>query len=77
MSSDWRTRLINVFALVLALGLSGCSFVATPPDELLARNDHRALATWYDNEAARLQQKAKEMDQMVEATSEIQNEASR
>jgi len=66
MESIWRTRLINMFVLLVALGLSACSFVATPPDELLARNDQVALAAWYENEAARLHQKAKEMDQMVE-----------
>ena len=67
MQSVWRTRFINMLILLVALELSACSFVATPPGELFARNDHRALATWYENEAARLHQKAKEMDQMVEA----------
>jgi hypothetical protein len=67
MESIWRTRLINMFVLLAALGLSACSFVATPPAELLARNDHVALAAWYENESARLRQKAQEMDQMVEA----------
>ena len=33
---------------------------------MLDRNDHVALAAWYDNDAARLRQKAKEMEQMVE-----------
>ena len=66
MESIWRTRLINMFVLLVALGLSACSFVATPPAELLARNDHVALAAWYENEAARLRQKAQEMEQMVE-----------
>lgn len=54
------------FVLLFAFGLSACSFVVTPPDELLAKKDHVALAAWYENEAARLDQKAKEMDQMVE-----------
>lgn len=66
MHSIWRTRLINILILLVALGLSACSFVATPPDELLVRNDHAALAAWYENEAARLHEKAKEMDLMVE-----------
>lgn len=67
MKSIWRMRLINMFVLLVAMGLSACSFLATPPAELLARNDHVALAAWYENEAARLRQKAQEMDQMVEA----------
>lgn len=66
MQSIWRTRLINIVVLVLALGLSACSFIATPPADLLAKNDHVGLAAWYENEAARLSEKAKEMDQMVE-----------
>lgn len=66
MESVWRTRLITMLVFLVALGLSACSFVATPPAELLARNDHVALVAWYENEAARLRQKAKEMDQMVE-----------
>jgi hypothetical protein len=61
-------RLTHAYAcaLILAFGLSACSFVATPPAELLAKNDHVALAAWYDKEAARLSEKAKEMDRMVE-----------
>ena len=66
MERIWRTRLINIFILLVALGLSACSFVATPPADLLAKNDHVALAAWYDDEAARLSEKAKEMDRMVE-----------
>lgn len=77
MESIWRTRLINMFVLLVALGLSACSFVATPPAELLARNDHVALAAWYENEAGRLRQKAQEMDQMVEEYRKNPEHASR
>ena len=66
MQSIRRKGFIKVLALLVALGLSACSFLGSPPGELLARNDHVALAAWYENEAARLRQKAKEMDQMVE-----------
>ena len=66
MESIWRTRLINMCVVLVALGLLACAFVATPPADLLAKDDHVALAAWYENEAARLLQKAKEMDQMVE-----------
>lgn len=58
-------RLIDMFLLV-AMGLSACSFLATPPAELLARNDHVTLAAWYENEAPGLCRNAQEMDQMVE-----------
>ncbi len=67
MKTIWRMRLLNMCVLLVAMGLSACSFLATPPAELLARNDHVALAAWYENEAARVRQKAQEMDQMVEA----------
>ncbi len=67
MESIWRMRLLNMCVLLVAMGLSACSFLATPPAELLARNDHVTLAAWYENEAAGLRQKAQEMDQMVEA----------
>ncbi len=66
MTTHFSKRIFKGSALLVALGLSACSFVATPPDDLVARNDHRALAAWYQNEAARLYEKAKEMDQMVE-----------
>ena len=66
MQSVSRTKLINMLLFLVTLGLSACSFTATPAADLLDRNDHVALAAWYDNDAARLRQKAKEMDQMVE-----------
>ena len=77
MQSIRRKGFIKVLALLVALGLSACSFLASPPDELLARNDHVALAAWYENEAARLRQKAKEMDQMVEEYRKHPEHASR
>ena len=67
MHSIRRRTLINAIALLIVCGLSACSFVATPPAQLLAKNDHVDLAAWYEQEAARLLQKATEMDQMVEA----------
>ena len=66
MTKHLSKRLTQGLALLLASGLSACSFIATLPADLLAKNDHVALAAWYDNEAARLRQKATEMDQMVE-----------
>ncbi|MDI3461330.1 MAG: hypothetical protein OJF50_000151 [Nitrospira sp.] len=66
MTNHPSKRLTNACALLVAFGLSACSFVAAPPADLLAKNDHVALAAWYENEAARLSEKAKEMDQMVE-----------
>lgn len=67
MHSIRRRILITAVALLVASGLSACSFGATPPAQLLAKQDHVALAAWYEQEAARLREKATEMDQMVEA----------
>lgn len=36
------------------------------PRELIERNDHSGLATWYQQEALRLRNKAEEMRQMAE-----------
>ncbi|MGQ0811552.1 MAG: hypothetical protein ACT4OO_10060 [Nitrospiraceae bacterium] len=40
--------------------------IASPPEELIAKNDHAALAAWYDKEAAHLRQHAKDMAAMAE-----------
>lgn len=76
MQRIWRTRLITIVALLVMCGLPACSFIETPPGELLAKNDHVALAAWYQKEAARLRQKAGEMNQMVETYQRVQNEPS-
>lgn len=47
-------------------GLVACAMIASPPEGLIAQNDHAALATWYDKEAAHLRQHAKEMMVMAE-----------
>lgn len=41
-----------------------------PPRELIERNDHSGLATWYQQEALRLRGKAEEMRQMAELYAE-------
>jgi hypothetical protein len=38
--------------------------VSSSPVGQIAQTDHAALATWYDNEAAQLRQKAKGMEEM-------------
>ena len=38
--------------------------VGHPQVGQIATNDHAALAAWYDNEAAQLRQKAKDMEMM-------------
>ena len=55
----------GVLGVVLG-GLIACAMIASPPEGLIAQNDHAALATWYDKEAAHLRQHAKEMMMMAE-----------
>jgi hypothetical protein len=54
----------GVLCGLLLGGVVGCSMVSSPPVSQIAQNDHAALATWYDNEAAQLRQKAKSMEEM-------------
>jgi hypothetical protein len=54
-----------LWGLVLG-GLVACAMIASPPEGLIAQNDHVALATWYDKEAAHLRQHAKDMMVMAE-----------
>ncbi|MEP7151982.1 MAG: hypothetical protein ABI856_09750 [Nitrospira sp.] len=67
MPSIRRKILITTVALLGTSGAGACSFVATPPSELIAKRDHGALATWYEQEAGRLRVKTTKMDQMMEA----------
>ena len=54
----------SVLCGLLLGGVVGCSMVSSPPVSQIAQNDHAALATWYDNEAAQLRQKAESMEEM-------------
>lgn len=54
-----------LWGLVLG-GLVACAMIASPPEGLIAQNDHVALAVWYDKEAVHLRQHAKEMMVMAE-----------
>ena len=63
-----RKRTIQLGALwgLVLGGLVACAMIASPPEGLIAKNDHAALAGWYDKEAAHLRQHAKEMMVMAE-----------
>ena len=47
------------FVLLFAVAVMACS--TGPPRELIERNDHSGLASWYEQEALRLRGKAEEM----------------
>ncbi len=56
----------GIVAALAMLGIMACAVIASPPQELLAKNDHAALAVWYAKEAAGLRWKSEEMRQMAE-----------
>ena len=58
------SRQLSWFILLFVVVVMACS--TGPPRELVERNDHSGLATWYEQEAVRLRGKAEEMRQMGE-----------
>jgi len=58
------SRQLSWFVLLFIVVVTACS--TAPPRELIERNDHSGLATWYEQEAVRLRGKAEEMRQMIE-----------
>lgn len=65
MACRWNMRRSVVMVLVLSV-LAACAIMASPPRDMIAKNDHAALAAWYDKEAAHLRQHAKDMVVMAE-----------
>lgn len=59
-------RLVAVLVLIV-IGLVACTIVDPAPQSLVAKNDHQAVAAWYEKEAAGLRQKAHDMEVMEEA----------
>ena len=64
ISKRWIQR--GVLCGLLMTGVVGCSMVAHSPVAQIAPTDHAALVAWYDNEAAQLRQKAKDMELMAQ-----------
>ncbi len=56
----------RILAVLLVMGFWGCATIDTPPQTVLAKNDHAAIAAWYEKDAKDLRHKAKEMEMMVE-----------
>lgn len=62
-----RWNLLRPLVPVLVMfGLLACAVIGSPPRDLIAKDDHAALAAWYAKEAAGLRWKAEEMRQMLE-----------
>jgi hypothetical protein len=65
MKSRWN--LLRFFVPILMMfGLLACADIKSPPSDLIANDDHAALAAWYSKEAADLRWKAEEMRHMRE-----------
>ena len=62
ISKQWIQR--GVLCGLLLGGVVGCSMVSNPSVSQVAPTDHAGLVAWYDNEAAQLRQKAKDMEIM-------------
>jgi hypothetical protein len=63
-----------VAALMIA-GVVACSENSSPPQalqDLVAKNDHKGLETWYMKEATHLRQRSKDMTVMAESYRKIQ-----
>lgn len=56
----------SLVAVLVLVGIVACAVVGSPPHELVAKNDHTALAAWYEKDAAHLRQHAKDMMTMAE-----------
>ena len=65
MWKRWIQR--GVLCGLLLGGVVGCAMIAHPHVDQIAADDHAALATWYDKEAAQLRQSAKDEMAMAEA----------
>jgi hypothetical protein len=66
-----RWNLLRRFVPILVMfGLVACAAIESPPQDLIAKDDHATLAIWYAKEAAGLRWKAEEMRQMQDIYSQ-------
>jgi hypothetical protein len=72
-----RNILKGLVAVLMLVGVVACAVMASPPQDLVAKNDHAGLETWYVKEAAHLRQRAKDMLVMAEEYQKNPGAASR
>jgi len=65
MTKKWNI-LRGVMAALMVAGIVACATIASPPQDLVAKNDHAGLETWYVKEAAHLRKRTKDMMAMAE-----------
>ena len=57
----WWICIRSFIPVLVLFGLVACAAIGSPPQELIAKDDHAALAAWYAKEAAGLRWKVEEM----------------
>lgn len=65
----------GVVAALMMVGVVACTVTAdtdSAPQDLVAKNDHAGLETWYVKEAAHLRKRTKDMMAMAEEYQKIQ-----
>lgn len=62
----WWICIRSFMPVLVLFGLVACAVTGSPPRDLLAKDDHAALAAWYTKEAAGLRWKVEEMRLMRE-----------
>jgi hypothetical protein len=50
---------------LMMVGVVACTVTDSPPQDLVAKNDHAGLETWYMKEAAHLRKRTKDMMAMA------------
>lgn len=65
--TEKRNILRNLGAILMMAGVVACAVIASPPQDLVVKNDQAGLEAWYVKEAAHLRQRAKDMLVMAEA----------
>lgn len=65
MTKKWNI-LRGVMAALMVAGVVACAVIASPPQDLVVKNDHVGLEAWYVKEVAHLRQRAKDMLVMAE-----------
>ena len=76
MRRNWNF-LRGVAAVLMMVGVVACAVIASPPQDLVAKNDHAGLEAWYVKETAHLRQRAKDMLVMAEEYQKNPEAASR
>ena len=70
MTKKWNL-LIGVVAALMMVGVVACTVTDSPPQNLVAKNDHAGLEAWYVKEAAHLRKRTKDMMAMAEVYQRI------